>query len=62
MDNGNKACLPGLCVSGTVVPDRSEDVPDRVVNLSQSAVKVKVGTVVADLDLATVCRDEEYAS
>jgi len=52
---------PGLCVSRTIVPDRNEDVPVRVVNLSSSAIKVKAGTVVADLDVATVCRAEEDA-
>ena len=39
---------PGVRVSRTIVPDRSEDIPVRVVNLTKSAVKIhKVSASVA---------------
>jgi len=45
----------GVCVSRTVVPDRDEDVPVRVINVTKSPVAVKAGTVISDLDPAQVC-------
>ena len=45
----------GVCVSKTVVPDRDEDVPVRVINVTRSPVVMKAGTIISDLDSAQVC-------
>ena len=46
---------PRVHVSRTVVPERSEDVPVRVVNLTDDPVPIRAGTVVVNLDVAEVC-------
>ena len=46
---------PGVCVSRTVVPERNENVPVRVINVTKTPVAVRAGTVVSDLDSAQVC-------
>ena len=45
----------GICVSRTLLPDRDEDVPVRVINVTKNPVVVKAGTIVSDLDPAQVC-------
>jgi len=42
-------------VSRTVVPDRDEDVPVRVINVTRSPVVMKAGTIISDLDSAHMC-------
>ena len=51
-------------MSRTVVPDRDEDVPVRVINVTKNPVSVKAGTVISDLDSAQVCdvQNEAVAS
>jgi len=41
-------------MSRTVIPDRDENLPVRVINITKSPVIVKTGTVVSDLDSAQV--------
>ena len=53
---------PGVHVSRTVVPERSEDVPVRVVNLTDDPVPIRAGTVVANLDVAEVCGADELTT
>jgi len=45
----------GICVSRTLLPDRDEDVPLRVINDTKNPVFVKAGTVISDLDSAKIC-------
>jgi len=45
-------------VSWTVVPERNEDVPNRVVNVSDDPVMLKAGTVITDLEAVWVCNVE----
>ena len=45
--------LPGLYVSRVMLPDRSVDVPVRVLNIQKTEVMVPAGTVLADLELVT---------
>ena len=53
---------PGVCTSRTVVPDRGEDVPVRVINVTRSPVVMKAGTVVSDLDPAWACETPDTSS
>jgi len=48
---------PGVHVSRTVVPERSEDVPVRVANLTEDPIPIAAGTIVAKLDVAEVCEN-----
>ena len=45
---------PGVHVSRTVVPERSEDAPVRVANLMEDPMLIRAGTIVANLDVAEV--------
>lgn len=45
----------GICVARTVVPERDEDVPIRVINVTRKPVTMEAGTIVADLSEAEVC-------
>jgi len=42
-------------VARTLLPDRDEDVPVRVINGAKNPVVVKAGTIVSDIDPAQVC-------
>jgi len=53
---------PGICVSRTLLPDRDEDVPVRVINVTKSPVNVKAGTIISDLDSAQVCTVQNEAA
>ena len=46
-------------VSRTVVPERSEDVPVRVANMTDDPVPICAGTVVANLNVTEVCGADE---
>ena len=48
---------PGVNVAQTLIPQRTVDVPVRVVNLSKNAVHWVAGMVVADLDPVEICHD-----
>ena len=52
---GAREMRPGIRVSRTIVPDRSEDIPVRVVNLNKGAVTLQAGTLVSDLEPVEVC-------
>ena len=54
-----KELRPGVYVSRTVVPERNEDVPVRVINVSDDPVTLEGGTVVTDLEGVQVCNVEE---
>ena len=47
---GTREMRPGVKVSRTVVPDRIEDIPVRVVNLNKRPVSICAGTLVSDLE------------
>jgi len=52
----------GICVSRTLLPDRDEDVPVQVINVTKNPVVVKAGTIVSDLDSAQVCAAQNQAT
>jgi len=52
----------GICVLRTLLPDRDEDVPVRVINVTKNLVVVKAGTIVSDLDSAQVCAAQNEAT
>ena len=49
---------PGVSVAQTLIPQRTVDVPVRVVNLNKTAVHWVAGMVVADLDQVEVYNDD----
>jgi hypothetical protein len=46
---------PGLRVSRTVIPERSSDVPVRVMNVTKQAITIEADEVVSDLQQVTPC-------
>src|SRR5664279_104450 len=46
---------PGVTVAQTLIPQRLDNVPVRVLNLNSSAVSLDAGTVVAELETVDVC-------
>ena len=59
---GTRELCPGVRVSRTIVPDRSENIPVRVVNLNKCPVTVRAGALVSDLEPAEVCGATESSS
>ena len=47
---------PGVCTSRTVVPDRGEDVPVRVINVTRSPVVMKAAHIITSTDCHPKCR------
>ena len=45
-----------------MVPEWDEDIPVRVINVSDNPVTLEAGTVVTDLEVVQVCNAEESAS
>lgn len=50
----------GLLVARTVVPDRLEDVPVRVMNLSSKTVEIAAGDFIANLESAEILPEEFF--
>jgi len=46
----------------TVVPERSENVPVRVADLTEDTMPIRAGTIVANLDVAEECGIEELTT
>jgi hypothetical protein len=49
---------PGLRVSRTIVPQRSDAVPIRVMNITKKPIAMQAGTVIADLQPVTPCSSD----
>ncbi len=52
----------GIQVSRTVLPDEDEDVPVRVLNVTQQPVSLKSGTVIANLESVDICDDSNAST
>ena len=59
MGDRHKGDAPRVTVFRTVVPDRIDDIPVRVVNLNKKSVNICAGTLVSDLEQVEVCNAQE---